>query len=157
MDDNQGPGIVAPPPVLFAGTLGLGFLAQALRPIQLLPDGLRPFRRVAGWAFTGSGALTAAWAFTTMRRAGNQVDVSSPVATLTTDGPYRYSRNPIYVGMTGLYLGATLLRNAGWPLVLLPALLTAMRRGVIQREERYLETRFGESYRDYMTRVRRWL
>ncbi|MFI5210728.1 MAG: methyltransferase family protein, partial [Gemmatimonadales bacterium] len=69
----------------------------------------------------------------------------------------RFSRNPMYVGMTLLYLGIALWANSLWPLLLLPAVLVVMRRGVIAREEAYLERRFGDEYRSYRARVRRWL
>ena len=71
--------------------------------------------------------------------------------------PYRFSRNPIYVALTGLYLGIAVMLNSLWLIVLLAPLLIVMRLGVIQREEAYLEAKFGAEYTDYKTRVRRWI
>ena len=74
-----------------------------------------------------------------------------------TGGPFRYSRNPLYLGLTLLYAGVALLIPSTWPLILLVPVLLVMRWGVIAREERYLAGKFGEPYRTYLTRVRRWL
>jgi len=72
-------------------------------------------------------------------------------------GPYRFTRNPMYVGLAALYAGVTLLVNSLWPLLLLPVVLVVIRWRVIAREEAYLERKFGDVYRTYTTRVRRWL
>lgn len=76
---------------------------------------------------------------------------------LSTAGPFAYSRNPIYLAMTGIYLGVTALVNSWWlPLLLIPLVLL-MHWGVVLREERYLLHVFGEPYAAYKTTVRRWL
>jgi protein-S-isoprenylcysteine O-methyltransferase Ste14 len=72
-------------------------------------------------------------------------------------GPFRFSRNPIYLADATTYLGGTLLISSWWPFLLLPGIVLVMRRKVIDREERYLNERFGEKYRQYQFRVRRWL
>jgi protein-S-isoprenylcysteine O-methyltransferase Ste14 len=74
-----------------------------------------------------------------------------------TGGPYRRTRNPMYVAMTLLYLGASLLMNGLWPLLALPVVLAALTFAVIRREERYLSSAFGAEYDAYRRRVRRWL
>lgn len=102
-------------------------------------------------------AAFARWAFVTLRRAGTSASPYRPSAALTTTGPFRFSRNPIYLAMTGLYLGVSLLVNSVWPLLLLAPLLLVMHRGVILREERYLSAKFGEVYAAYKSGVRRWL
>ena len=73
------------------------------------------------------------------------------------DGPFRFSRNPLYLSLTGLYLGLAMLINTAWPPLLLPVLLAFLHWGVIRREERYLEVKFGSTYLNYKARVRRWL
>ena len=80
-----------------------------------------------------------------------------PTTALVTSGPYRVTRNPMYVGMAFLYAGLALSLGVIWALALLPAVLLMVDRLVIAREERYLEAKFGEEYRDYKRRVRRWL
>jgi len=72
-------------------------------------------------------------------------------------GPYRFTRNPMYVGMATLYVGGTLLLNDLWPLALLPVVITLVQRRVIAKEEAYLERTFGDVYRAYKARVRRWI
>jgi protein-S-isoprenylcysteine O-methyltransferase Ste14 len=97
------------------------------------------------------------WFFWTMRRAGTPVDPYDAPTALVTEGPFRLTRNPAYVGLALTYAGLSLLTAVLWPLLLLPGVLIAMDRGVIQREERYLEAHFGSSYQQYRRRVRRWL
>ncbi len=79
------------------------------------------------------------------------------MSNLTTDGPFRYSRNPAYLSMTMIYARIAILRKALWTLLLLPAVLWVIQRDQIAREERYLERAFGEEYLAYKRRVRRWV
>jgi protein-S-isoprenylcysteine O-methyltransferase Ste14 len=92
-----------------------------------------------------------------MRRAGTNVRPSEPALAIVTDGPFRFTRNPLYLALTACYIGITLLANAAWPLVVLPFALVVTHYGIVRREERYLEAKFGTTYVAYMTRVRRWL
>ncbi len=78
-------------------------------------------------------------------------------SALVTSGPYRFTRNPMYLGMASLYAGIALAFGLLWSLALLLAVLVVIDRGVIAREERYLERRFGDEYRIYKQQVRRWL
>ena len=80
-----------------------------------------------------------------------------PTTALVTEGPFRYSRNPIYVALTLLYLGVASLVNALWILLLVMPVLLIIRYGVIAREDVYLTWNFGEAYRQYMAQVQRWL
>ncbi|MDI3340060.1 MAG: methyltransferase [Sphaerobacter sp.] len=160
MDDYQMhevPGVIAPPPLVYAAGLGLGLLLDRARPAALRPALPRPVWRLTGAAFVAGGLGLGGWAIRTMQRAGTGPDPRHPATALVVDGPFRYSRNPIYAAMTAVYLGLTLLRQTLWPLLLLPALLVLIQRGVVEREERYLLARFGEAYRAYQARVRRWL
>jgi protein-S-isoprenylcysteine O-methyltransferase Ste14 len=103
------------------------------------------------------GVGTVFFAIRAMRRADTPVDPYEPTTALVIDGPFRFTRNPLYLSLTLVYLGITSLMNAFWPLMLLPAALVIMQRGVIVREERYLESKFGEEYLRYKAKVRRWL
>jgi protein-S-isoprenylcysteine O-methyltransferase Ste14 len=94
------------------------------------------------------------WAF---RKAATAVSPIRPTTRLVRNGPYRYSRNPDYIGQTLLYVGIALALNTWWPLFLLAPTLVAAHFGVIRREERYLEAKFGQEYRDYKKRTPRWL
>jgi len=89
--------------------------------------------------------------------AGTNLDPALPSTAVVTSGPFRFSRNPLYLALTLLYIGLTLAFNTWWGIVMLVPLLIIMHRGVVQREERYLEQKFGESYRQYRSKVRRYL
>jgi protein-S-isoprenylcysteine O-methyltransferase Ste14 len=92
-----------------------------------------------------------------MHDADAPVRTDRPVPRLTTDSPFRYTRNPAYLGLAMIYAGIAVLRNALWAVLLLPLVLWVIQREVIGREERYLERTFGEEYLDYKTKVRRWV
>jgi protein-S-isoprenylcysteine O-methyltransferase Ste14 len=96
------------------------------------------------------------WFEWTMRHAGTTDSPYEPVSHLVTVGPFHYTRNPAYLSMTMIYTAIATLANAFWAMVLLPVALLATQRGVIEREERYLEGKFGEEYLNYKARVRRW-
>ncbi|HEX6629907.1 MAG TPA: isoprenylcysteine carboxylmethyltransferase family protein, partial [Gemmatimonadaceae bacterium] len=80
-----------------------------------------------------------------------------PATRLATGGPYRLTRNPMYVSLAALYLGVALFANSWWPVALLPLVLLVVDRAVIAREERYLAAAFPDEYAAYRARVRRWL
>jgi protein-S-isoprenylcysteine O-methyltransferase Ste14 len=142
------------PPVLFGGAFLLGLALHWLVPITRLP-GLPA--RLAGVVCLLVGAGLAHSGEKVMHRAGTNVRPDRPTTALVTEGPFRYSRNPLYVGVTLMYTGLALLIPALWPLLLLVPVLLVMRWGVIAREERYLERKFCEPYRAYLARVRRWI
>ena len=148
------PGVITFPPLLSGGTLVVGLILQWLFPRHPFPP--EP-ARLAGWLLTAAGILLIAWGATTMRRAGTKINPAEPSVVLVTDGPFRWSRNPLYLANVILYIGITLLFNALWPFLLLIPLIALLEWGVIRREERYLLAKFGEPYRAYCGRVRRWV
>jgi len=148
------PGVIIIPPLLYLGTLIVGVILHVLVPLPAFPP--LPARIVGVVLIVASAAL-ARWGERTMRRAGTNVRPDRPTLAIVTDGPFRFSRNPLYVSLTGLYLGIALIIDDVWPLVLVVPLLIVMRWGVVAREERYLDAKFGEPYRAYRARVRRWL
>ncbi len=125
-----------------------------MRPIALLPR--RP-ARLLGWALLGGAAVWEVWFVRTMRGAHTAINPTKPTTTLITWGPFRYSRNPSYLAFNAIYLGIASVVNSLWPLLLLPAAVLALQRGVIKREEYYLEHKFGGEYLRYKTKVRRWI
>jgi protein-S-isoprenylcysteine O-methyltransferase Ste14 len=147
-------GVLVWPPALYGGAFLLGLLLHWLVPITRLP-GL-PARLVGAVALI-VGAGVAHSGEKVMHRAGTNVRPDLPTTALVTDGPFRRTRNPLYVGLTLMYAGLALLIPALWPLILLVPVLLVMRWGVIAREERYLERKFGDPYRAYLGRVRRWI
>jgi protein-S-isoprenylcysteine O-methyltransferase Ste14 len=92
-----------------------------------------------------------------MRGANAPVHTDKPVPRLTTEGPFRYTRNPGYVAMSMLYAGMAVVHDSMWAILFLPVVVLVIQREVIGRVERYLERAFGEEYRDYKTKVRRWV
>ena len=151
---SDSPGVVVFPPVLFGGTLALGLVLHWIRPAPLLPPLVA---RLIGIVVLVLSGLLARSAEAAMKRGGTNVRPDQPTLAIVTDGPFRFSRNPLYLAATGLYLAVTLLVNTVWPLALLVPMLVVLQWGVVRREERYLEAKFGEPYRTYRARVRRWL
>jgi protein-S-isoprenylcysteine O-methyltransferase Ste14 len=152
-------GVRFPPPLLFVAGLAIGLAIDRLvLRLRLVGDeGNRTPLVILGWLGIVSGLAFAAWGIATFRRARTAIVPIKPARTVVASGPYRWSRNPMYVGLTAVYGGVAILRNAAWPLVLLPVVLTALWFLVIRREERYLTHAFGEEYIRYQQRVRRWL
>lgn len=148
------PGVLVWPPLLYGCAFLLGLVLTWLLPLGRLAA--MP-ARIAGAVCVAAGLGIAWWGEQAMHRAGTNVRPDLPSTALVSDGPFRYTRNPLYVGLTLLYAGAALLIPSTWPLILLVPVLLVMRWGVIAREERYLEGKFGEPYRTYLGRVRRWL
>ena len=147
------PDVVAHPPLIFGAGLLLGWAIQRLHAWPFLPPTWR--RPVATVLLLGG--LVGLAGLVTFLRAQTSPNPRRPAARLVTGGPYRFTRNPMYLGFTFLYLGASAWMNSLWPVLLLPVVLIVMQRGVIAREEAYLERRFGAEYRAYRGRVRRWL
>ncbi len=153
MSSQDTPGVLAPPPLIFATALVLGWLLDRVVPLPLLPAAIAPW---AGGVLVIVALAIAAGAIREMRRARTAVDPYTPSSALVRTGPFARSRNPIYVALFLLSLGLSLLVNALWcGALLLPAVIV-LRRFVIAREEAYLERRFGDEYRRYRASTRRW-
>jgi protein-S-isoprenylcysteine O-methyltransferase Ste14 len=142
------------PPVLYASAFVLGLVLDWLVPLRHLPA--LPARLIGAVCLI-VGAGVAHSGEKVMHRAGTNVRPDLPATALVTEGPFSRTRNPLYLGLTLMYTGLALLIPVTWPLLLLVPVLLVMRWGVIAREERYLERKFGEPYRAYLGRVRRWL
>jgi protein-S-isoprenylcysteine O-methyltransferase Ste14 len=147
--------IIAPPPVLYAGAFVLGCVIHLYSPLRIFHAA--SVHWIAGTVVLALSASIARWSFLTMRQFGTTANPRKTSEALATSGPFRFSRNPIYVAMTGLYLGLAFVLDSAWPMMLLAPLLLLMDWGVVQREERYLSERFGDAYAAYKSRVRRWL
>lgn len=147
-------GVLVPPPLVYVGGLLLGWLVGRLSALPGFDD---------GWAdplaalCIGAALLLIATALGLFRRAGTSPLPMLPTTSLVIRGPYRFTRNPMYLAMAVLYLGVALLFDLPWALVVLPVVIVVMQTQVIAREERYLEAKFGDEYRAYRQRVRRWL
>ena len=151
---RDNPGVLIWPPVLCAATLGLGVLLHLVFPVRLLPA--LP-SRIAGAALLCLAAGFALWAERVLHAAGTNVRPDRPTTAIVATGPYRISRNPLYVSLCLLQIGIALLIDGLVPLLFVVPLALTLHFGVIRREERYLETKFGTDYLVFKSRVRRWL
>src|SRR5512135_446251 len=144
MNDTQIslPGIIAPPPLLYLGAFAIGCAVHAISPLPMMASGLAI--RAGGIPLLVASAAFARWSFVTMGQLGTSASPRKQSVALSTSGPFAFSRNPIYVAMTGLYVGAAALLNSWWPMLSLVPLLLVMHWGVVLREERYLLALFGD-------------
>ncbi len=157
MSGNDTAGIRFHPPFLHAIGFASGWIAAGLWSWPIASPALRGVRLGVGVALIALGLSVALWAALEMRRARTGIPVHHPVTALVTSGPFAWSRNPIYLALNCAYLGAAVLLNSWWPALFLAPVLIALQRLVIAREERFLATKFGDAYRSYAGRVRRWL
>lgn len=149
-------GAAFPPLFIYFLALGVGFLLHRFWPLPIVREQDELLARI-GWALIGLSALLTAWSLVRLLAARTRVIPRRPPALLVEHGPYRLSRHPMYLGLAILSLGVCLLWNALWPVLLLPIAVLVLDRTIIVAEERYLEQRFGDQYRRYRERVRRWL
>ncbi len=147
-------GVRIPPPLFYLGIFAVGWLVQRFFPLPSLPA---PVSWVGGASFVAAGILLSIWSIGLFRRAQTSLVPIKPSTALVVAGPYRLTRNPMYLGLLLVYVGMALWMNVLWGLILLPVLVAVVQRLVIQPEERYLERKFGADYLHYKTRVRRWL
>ena len=145
-----------PPLILLAGFL-IGYGLDDLVSLPLVSQDESRALLVVQWGLLGLGAAFSLWGFVTFLRARTGVLPNQSVTQFITHGPYRFSRNPMYVGLTLMYLGFTRWANSLWPLLMLPLALWALWKLVIQKEEAYLAKAFGDAYHDYKQKVRRWI
>jgi protein-S-isoprenylcysteine O-methyltransferase Ste14 len=153
--DNDG--VVLLPPAVFLAGLVIGYLLWWFWPVGIVPADWALLVRIVGAVATVIGIAIIGYAVATFSRAGTTPTHWEPTTAIVGAGPYAFSRNPMYVGMALAHAGLSLLGNALAPLLLLVPAIWLIRTQVIDREERYLETKFGPTYRDYKRRVRRWL
>jgi len=147
--------VLVRPPIAWAVAVIAGFALDWLEPLPLVPDDL-PAGLLGAVVFMLALAL-GIWAVDTLTRAGTNVPTNRPTTAMVESGPYRFTRNPIYLGMFGVLIGLAIAFDTPWPLVTLVPFALVIRYGVVAREEAYLERKFGQAYRDYKKRVRRWL
>ncbi|MCC5857847.1 MAG: isoprenylcysteine carboxylmethyltransferase family protein [Ectothiorhodospiraceae bacterium] len=151
---DEGSGVKIPPPLIYLGVFVIGAGLSLVLPVAEMPK--LPLRMLAGvlvilWLVFDLGSMLV------FHRAKTGIAPAQPVTQLVTWGPYRYTRNPMYLGMLCLYLAASIWFNLLWALLFLPLLIWLISRYVIAKEEEYMERKFGEDYRQYREKVRRWI
>lgn len=147
------PKVVVFPPIIPVSGFLLGVVLEQVAHVPPWGGWLRVF----GILLFALGAAGFAWMVVTMKRAGTPIHSASTPTALVEHGPFRWTRNPMYLFGATAYAGAAVYLVHPWSLALLPLVLVATHVGVVLREEAQLEERFGEPYRRYRSRVRRWL
>jgi protein-S-isoprenylcysteine O-methyltransferase Ste14 len=157
VNDTGTAGVIARPPLLFLAALLLGLTSDRLLPWPFAVPGTDRLH----WIIAGSvillGVALAAAGIRNFSRAGTPVPTNEPTHVLVTAGIHGWTRNPIYLGMLLVYVGIGIAARSPWALILTLPLAMTIRYGVVAREERYLEAKFGATYRAYRASVRRWL
>ncbi len=149
------PGKSPQPPLLFLGCLLAGWGLGLISPFPLgLPSAAR---LILGTGFLLLAAIHGGWGLLTFKRMGTTPEPNGEATTLLTSGPFRWSRNPLYLGLSILLVWFGVLLDSAWMLPLAPVLVLLLDRLVIAREEVRLRAQFGEQYVAYTRRVRRWL
>ncbi len=153
-EDRHGPGVRLHPPVIFAISILAGIGLHRAWPLAM------PWEqqgRIYAVCILAIVALLALWSLFEFFRARTDVRPDRPDTALITTGPYRFTRNPLYIGLSLVQLSVACWLNNLWVLLLLPLSIVIITQYAIAREERYLEKLFGQDYLDYKARVRRWL
>lgn len=154
-DPTDTANVVIRPPIAWALAVLAGLAMQWVVSLPFMPAPV-PAGWVGGMVFVLALALIA-WAIATITRAGSNVPTGMPTTTIVAAGPYRFTRNPIYLGMFLGLVGLAIAFDSLWLLGTLVPFALVIRYGVVAREEAYLERKFGDAYRHYRARVRRWL
>lgn len=154
-DETRRPRTLILPPAPYAGAMVAGWWLD--RRWQPLPwdDGV--VSHLLAWLWLAAGLGLFVWTLWTFHRHRTTVNPYAGASELCVDGPFRFSRNPIYLGDWLILVGVALWMNSLWPLVFAPFIWLLLRYGVIRHEEAHLEAKFGDAYRAYKVRVRRWL
>lgn len=153
----KNPGVNFPPPVLYSGGIAAAVIAQQVRRLTISDVVEFSGQTEAGWVAICCGTAILLWALGTFMRARTAVYPNRPARQFVAHGPYRFSRNPMYVALTILTTGIGLAADNGWIVMFVPPVILLLKLLVVRREERYLLSVFGDRYADYCRRVRRWV
>ncbi|MCA8961210.1 MAG: isoprenylcysteine carboxylmethyltransferase family protein [Planctomycetes bacterium] len=150
-------GVSIPPPLFYAGALAAAYIAEVTWPWPIWPDVWARFGRAVGWGLVIWGSVIDGWAALTLLRARTPILPNRTARALVARGPFRLSRNPIYLALFGISLGIASLWNTWWAVIVLPGVWLVLDLWIIRREEQHLATMFPDDYDRYRSRVRRWL
>lgn len=151
-------GVHVPPPFVYLAGLLLGWLVDRAKPLPITNSHGATVLRLSIAALLAIGYLALFLAaFSAFRRAHTTLIPNRPASAFVSSGPYRWTRNPMYVSLTLLYLAAALWMNSWWPVLLLVLVVIVIQEAVISREERYLMSAFPDEYVAYSRQVRRWI
>ena len=153
-------GVIARPPLLYLGALALGLVVDHFWPLPIKisrPGVAHDVSAVVAGLMLLAGVGLMSAGIRNFLRVDTPVPTVKPTRVLVETGIHGRTRNPIYVGMFLIYGGIALLVRSPWAMVFIVPLALTVRYGVVAREEAYLERSFGDGYRRYKARVRRWL
>jgi protein-S-isoprenylcysteine O-methyltransferase Ste14 len=150
------PDIVAFPPLLALGAVIAAVVLGWLLPLHFLPPPA-PVTVLPGLLLIVAALALVLWGDRAFKRAGTNVNPRRPALHLVETGPYRFTRNPMYLGMVVFLFGLGLAASLDWALILTPVLWAALHFGVVLREEAYLSAKFGAPYVAFLGRTRRWI
>jgi protein-S-isoprenylcysteine O-methyltransferase Ste14 len=153
-DLPDGPGVIARPPLILAATIALGLVLNFFWPASFSPPAIAA---PLGVLIILGGIALGISAVKEMQAANTPFEISKPSTEIVTSGVFQRSRNPIYLGMLLLCTGIAILANSLWILILVLPFAIVLQKGVIDREEAYLEQKFGDKYLRYKAKVRRWI
>jgi protein-S-isoprenylcysteine O-methyltransferase Ste14 len=145
------------PPIVTGALLLAGAILTYLAPLSLPAPLDNVLVRGFGWGVIVASFILGVAAVMRFRAAGTPIPVTEPTRMIVGDGVYAFTRNPIYLGMVMLLFGIGLASASLWFLLAAVVAIVALTKLAIEREEAYLERNFGQTYRDYKTRVRRWI
>ena len=157
MNDAARPNVIPWPPLIACAAIAAAIVLGLLVPLPWLPPPMSDILFAVGWVMIAGALAIDITAMRTMSRHKTTIMPNRASDHLVTDGPFSFTRNPIYVGNTMLMIGIGLIAGIVWFLLLAPIAAYATTKLAIEREERHLEARFGKKYRDYRKKVRRWI
>lgn len=146
------PGVIAPPPLIALAVIAAGWLVGLAVPLSL-----PAWVQWPGGGMVMLGVALAVWAERRFKALGTAAMPWKPTTAIATGGPYRFTRNPMYLGLLAAQIGTGLMLREGWIVLMTAVTFALLHRGVVLREEAYLSAKFGTEYDAYRARTRRWL
>ena len=157
MAEADNPNVLVFPPFAALAALLAAIVLEWLFPLHILPPPFPLWMTLAGALLTLASVAVAALGVQAFMQAGTNVDPRQPALKITTTGPYRFTRNPMYLGMIGIQFGLALTFSLDWAIFGGTGLILVLHYGVVLREETYLTKKFGAPYTGFKSRTRRWL
>ena len=154
MDNSDKSDVKVPPPLIYLGCLGMGLAVDYFAPLSFLPQDLQYW---IGFPTIALSFVLFGFVLREFSRSNTSIDHRKPTSEIISTGPFRHSRNPVYVSMTLFVIGVAIAVDSFWGLLMaIPAVLIT-HQFVVLREEAYLAHKFGDEYRRYKQNVRRWI
>ncbi|MDP2741640.1 MAG: methyltransferase [bacterium] len=154
-NQKDGVNVVVKPPILFLAFLALGIVLRFMVKLTILSESRVDYGYFAGGLLILSGVSLIIWSVKTFKKFGETPHHGKPIHKIIASGPFKFTRNPMYLSMTSIYIGLSMIINTYWLLLFLPIMLIILHYRVILREEKYLEKKLKKEYVPYKSQVRR--